>query len=134
MIKLSRNFILDEFLNLKKYPYNEIPTQCLVNLQYGVATILQPLRDALGCPIIINSGYRCPQVNKLVGGVANSQHMSGCAADIRPADMKKFSACIEFLKYRPITLRIVVVSCFMATTRHPPPRCALELLQVEVFV
>ena len=92
MIKLSRNFNLDEFLNLKKYPYNEIPTQCLVNLQYGVATILQPLRDALGCPIIINSGYRCPQVNKQVGGVANSQHMSGCAADIRPADLKKFWA------------------------------------------
>ena len=90
MIKLSRNFNLEEFLNLNKYPYNEPPTQCLVNLEYGVASILQPLRDALGCPIIITSGYRCLEVNRLVGGVAHSQHMFGCAADLHPADMKKF--------------------------------------------
>ena len=119
MIKLSRNFNLDEFLNLKKYPYNEIPTQCLVNLQYGVATILQPLRDTLGCPIIINSGYRCPQVNKLVGGVANSQHMSGCAADIRPADMKKFSACIEFLKKSPYTDQLLCGTSWMHISWQP---------------
>ena len=34
-------------------------------------------------PIIINSGYRSPQVNKAVGGAANSNHLTGCAADIR---------------------------------------------------
>ena len=129
MIKLSRNFNLDEFLNLKKYPYNEIPTQCLVNLQFGVATILQPLRDALGCPIIINSGYRCPQVNKLVGGVANSQHMSGCAADIRPADLKKFWACIEFLEKSPCTDQLLCASswCHISWQPHGIPRHDVRL-------
>ena len=129
MIKLSRNFNLNEFLNLKKYPYNEIPTQCLVNLQYGVATILQPLRDALGCPIIINSGYRCPQVNKLVGGVANSQHMAGCAADIRPADLKKFAACIEFLKKSPCTDQLLCASswCHVSWQPHGIPRHDVRL-------
>lgn len=129
MIKLSRNFNLDEFIKLKKYPYNVPPTQCLVNLQYGVATILQPLRDALGCPIIINSGYRCPQVNQLVGGVANSQHMSGCAADIRPADLKKFSACIEFLKKSPYTDQLLCASswCHVSWQPHGIPRHDVRL-------
>lgn len=129
MIKLSRNFNLDEFLNLKKYPYNEPPTQCLVNLQYGVATILQPLRDALGCPIIINSGYRCPQVNKHVGGVANSQHMSGCAADIRPADMKQFSKMIETLKTSLFVDQLLTASswCHVSWQPHGIPRHDVRL-------
>lgn len=42
---------------------------------------LQPIRDKIGKPMIITSGYRCPQVNKLVGGAANSQHTKGQAAD-----------------------------------------------------
>lgn len=44
---------------------------------------LQPLRDKLGKPIIISSGYRCPKLNKLVGGVSNSQHLLGQAVDFK---------------------------------------------------
>lgn len=43
---------------------------------------LQTLRDNIGRPITITSGYRCPDHNKAVGGVANSQHLYGAAADI----------------------------------------------------
>lgn len=43
---------------------------------------LQELRDYLGYPIIITSGYRCKKHNAKVGGVSNSQHMQGIAADI----------------------------------------------------
>lgn len=61
-----------------------IPTQQVKdNLTKLVDTILDPLREAWGKPIIITSGYRCPQVNKAVGGAKNSQHLTGCAADIR---------------------------------------------------
>lgn len=45
-------------------------------------TVLQPLRDRVGHPLRINSGYRCPELNKEVGGVATSQHVKGEAADI----------------------------------------------------
>ncbi len=45
--------------------------------------LLDPLREKWGAPILINSGYRCPWINKMVGGVKNSQHTKGEAADIR---------------------------------------------------
>lgn len=45
-------------------------------------TVLQPLRDASGAQIVISSGYRCPELNELVGGVPTSQHKKGEAADI----------------------------------------------------
>lgn len=49
-----------------------------------VDTVIQPLRDAWGKPLAINSGYRCPEVNKAVGGVPTSQHTKGEAADVCP--------------------------------------------------
>lgn len=49
-----------------------------------VDEVLQPLRDAWGEPLAINSGYRCPEVNKAVGGVPTSQHTKGEAADVCP--------------------------------------------------
>lgn len=55
-----------------------------INLIILCACILQPLRDKFG-PIIITSGYRCNAVNKAVGGVDNSYHKKGMAADIRIA-------------------------------------------------
>ena len=49
-----------------------------------VDEVLQPLRDAWDEPLAINSGYRCPEVNKAVGGVPTSQHTKGEAADVCP--------------------------------------------------
>ena len=49
---------------------------------------LNAIRSRFGKPIIINSGYRSPEHNAKVGGVANSQHVLGTAADIRPEDLK----------------------------------------------
>lgn len=46
-------------------------------------TVLQPLRDAWGQPLHVNSGYRCPKLNAAVGGAATSQHTKGEAADIK---------------------------------------------------
>ena len=48
--------------------------------------VLQPLRDKVGHPLRINSGYRCPELNREVGGVQTSQHVKGEAADIAAAD------------------------------------------------
>lgn len=48
--------------------------------------VLQPLRDIVGHPLRISSGYRCPELNREVNGVPNSQHIKGEAADIAAAD------------------------------------------------
>ena len=73
------------------------------NLELLVEKILDPLREAWGAPIIVTSGYRCPKLNKAVGGAKTSQHMKGQAADIRtvsdkPADNKKLFDKIRELK------------------------------------
>lgn len=62
---------------------NNTPTDNVrKNLTALVDNVLDPLRDWYGKPIYVNSGYRCPALNKAVGGVANSQHLTGQAADI----------------------------------------------------
>jgi len=52
------------------------------NLTALVDNILDPLREAWGRPITVTSGYRCPALNKAVGGSRTSQHLRGMAADI----------------------------------------------------
>ena len=47
-----------------------------------VEQLLDPIRRRYGAPIVVTSGYRCPALNTAVGGVANSHHIVGCAADI----------------------------------------------------
>ena len=51
-----------------------------------VESVLQPARDKFKKPIIIASGYRCKELNRLIGGATNSQHMTGQAADIKASD------------------------------------------------
>ncbi len=51
-----------------------------------VTRVLQPLRKAWGGPLVINSGYRSPELNEAVGGVPGSQHVRGEAADIAAPD------------------------------------------------
>lgn len=53
------------------------------NLVALVDNILDPLREAYGKPIIVTSGYRCEELNRLVGGSKSSQHRAGMAVDIR---------------------------------------------------
>ena len=100
--RLSPHFKLGEFLNLSKYPDNKPTMQHVANLTYGCLMLLEPARQMVG-PIIINSGYRNPRVNALVGGVKNSQHLLGQAADIRPQDPKQFQRLIDFLRASPYT-------------------------------
>lgn len=52
------------------------------NLRDLAISVLDPIREAWGQPLIVNSGYRSPQLNAAVGGVPTSAHMDGCAVDI----------------------------------------------------
>ncbi len=101
-IQLSPHFTLNEFLNLSKYPDN-IPTiGQIANMKYGCLHLLEPARSIVG-PIIINSGFRNPSVNRLVGGVNGSQHLTGQAADIRPKDATQFKRLVALLKENQCT-------------------------------
>lgn len=78
---------------------NEPTPEIVRNLTALVDNILDPLREAWGKPIIVNSGYRCDALNKAVGGVATSQHRLGQAADLdvgtRADNMKLFNLIQE---------------------------------------
>ena len=59
------------------------PNKCAYHLLHVlVDQLLDPIREAWGEPIVVSSGYRCKELNALVGGAKNSHHMLGCAADI----------------------------------------------------
>jgi len=61
---------------------NRVPSTLIPNLKNLCEQVLEPLRLQVNEPIIISSGYRSPELNRLVGGAPNSQHMTGEAADI----------------------------------------------------
>ena len=61
---------------------NTPPASAVEALHALVDNVLDPLRDAWGGPIWVNSGYRCAELNRLVGGTPYSQHQKGEAADI----------------------------------------------------
>ncbi len=84
MTKLTKNFSLEEF-NCKDG--STIPLELLDNVM-DLAEQLQILRDFIGKPIHINSGYRSPAYNRSVGGASKSQHILGKAADIRVDGIK----------------------------------------------
>ena len=84
-----KHFCFSEFFNssaaakngIKNEPALDERGRVMLNIKFLVDNVLEPVRDMVRTPIIITSGYRSPQVNKIVGGADNSQHMSGCAAD-----------------------------------------------------
>jgi hypothetical protein len=81
--KLSEMLVSSKAANHKPQPIPNIPLKCHITaLQNLAVRALEPLRQQLGLPIQVNSGYRCEQVNALVGGVKTSQHLKGEAADI----------------------------------------------------
>lgn len=74
----------------RKYGIDNTPPVDIANkLQALIDNILNPARTALGSAIYVNSGYRSPYLNNLVGGAADSQHLSGEAADITAGSKTK---------------------------------------------
>ena len=103
--KASENFTLAELIHsttADKHRISNIPgDEQIRNLQYGVDMVLQPLRNINKKPITITSGYRCAALNKLVGGVANSYHLQGNAADIRVHSEEEAKELFDILKTIP---------------------------------
>lgn len=89
-MQLSPNFTLDELthsdLAVRKGIDNSPGMMASANL-VRLAGLLEQVRKCLGKPIMINSGFRCKTLNDAVGSKDTSQHMIGCAADIRVSGM-----------------------------------------------
>jgi len=82
-MRLTTNFTLAE-LTVTKTGIANTPTPAeIVHLRSLAEKILQPLRDDLRRPVLVNSAFRSERVNRAVGGTASSQHRLGQAADIR---------------------------------------------------
>lgn len=80
-LMLSQHFSLPELTATKVRAFNQPNAECLANL-VRLASVLERVREVLGDkPVIINSAYRSPGVNAAVGGVKNSSHLMGLAAD-----------------------------------------------------
>ena len=103
MTRISKNFTLEELTasaTAKARGIRNQPGQTeVVNLCGLVHNVLQPLRTAMGQEIKIGSGYRCTALNRAVGGVSNSQHMKGEAADLCiDGDLKKGKRWFEWIQ------------------------------------
>jgi len=103
MTRISKNFTLEELCasdTAKAKGIRNVPdTQQMLNLCALVHKVLQPLRDIYGGAIKIGSGFRSPALNKAVGGVSNSQHMKGEAADLCiDGDIQKGKQWIEIIR------------------------------------
>ena len=78
---LTTNFSLEAMTRTETGLPNEANTSVIANLTALCKNVLEPLRERVGAPIFVTSGYRSQAVNKAVGGVGNSQHLLGEAAD-----------------------------------------------------
>ena len=105
-MNFSEHFKLEELCKTKtgiKNVPNEAQVENLKRLCRWLEQLRRRWNDLYGegdDPIIINSGFRSPEVNKAVGGVATSNHLTGCAADIRCIGME------QALRYAAILLDI----------------------------
>ena len=85
-MKLSKNFTLSELTKsqtaVRKNIKNEPSTAHVENLTHLAETVLQPVRDHFGKPVVISSGYRSPELCEAIGSSSKSQHARGEAADL----------------------------------------------------
>ena len=97
-MKRIKYFSLAEFIHsatAKRLNIDNTPTFEIVDNLNRLADYLDGIREKLGKPILISSGFRCPVLNKAVGGVANSQHQKGLAADLVCADMESLEKVLR---------------------------------------
>ena len=102
VMKLSKNFTLEEMVATSHKGLQDTPAlEVVQNLQKLCVLVLQPLRDTLGAPVYINSGYRSKRLNARVGGVLNSRHLQGRAADIHCDNLDYAKVIFDILRQNP---------------------------------
>jgi hypothetical protein len=86
-MNLSEHFTLEELTFTNHREFDNTPTQVQIDNLTRLAEFLETVRTLLGKPIMIDSGFRSPEVNQAVGSSSVSQHLKGCAADIKVPEM-----------------------------------------------
>lgn len=87
-MQLTSHFALEEMTisqTASRYGIDNTPSPEIVSCLKRVCLTLEQVRAMIGVPIIVSSGYRCPALNRAVGGAKNSAHVLGMAADINAA-------------------------------------------------
>lgn len=116
-MQLTEHFTLEELIyssTAKQKGLKNEPTQDHIeNLKLLCEYVLEPIREKIGCPLVISSGYRSEKVNALVGGSKTSQHILGQAADIQIFDKTKtnvdlFNTIVEMVKNNELQVGQVI--------------------------
>ena len=92
-MRLTANFTLEELCasaTANRLGIDNTPSVVVKqNLRMLAEKVLQPIRDEYRRAIVVTSGYRCATLNRVVGGAKTSQHLTGCAADIKCTSTSK---------------------------------------------
>ena len=119
-MKLSKNFTLEEMVATSHRKLQDTPTLAVIqNLQELCVLVLQPLRDTIGAPVYINSGYRSKRLNARVGGVPNSRHLQGKAADIHCDNLDYAKVIFDILRQNPNVDKAII------ERRRPSPNSSV---------
>lgn len=129
--QITENFSWEEFQRSSKAEElgidNSITDESIASqVRALVVTVLQPLRSAFGKPLHINSGYRCPALNKDLKGANNSQHTKGQAADIA-SDNPHCLADLVLQKKLPFDQMILYNTFVHISHKHTGPQRGLVL-------
>ena len=95
-------FTMGELISSTTADAHSINNKCDLSaataLKALVDNVLDPAREWYGKPVYVNSGYRCPQLNRILGGAVNSQHMKGEAADITTGSKEGNKELFEYIR------------------------------------
>ena len=92
---------------------NTIPQVAAKNIEHLIICVLDPIRERWGLPIRVTSGYRCPELNDEVGGVEDSYHMDGCAADISATDPTRNVELMSLIRAMHLTGKLTLTECYL---------------------
>lgn len=105
-MQLTEHFTLSEFVRSEtatnRHIDNTPTTEVIDNLRALCRNVLEPARVSFGAPIYITSGYRCPALNKAVGGKPTSQHLRGEAADLQVRGVDNLRKLYNVIKSRGV--------------------------------
>lgn len=100
-MKISKHLTLSELTTsqtaIRRKIDNTPSSETIINLKLISAKVFEPLRKSLGQPIRISSGYRSPELNRVIGGARNSQHTTGEALDLQGMGTLKNSQIFKYI-------------------------------------